>query len=226
VNEALVVETLTLIGASALSIALLSRVGLPAVLGYLFAGLVVGPLGLGVVAASDGARFLAELGLILLMFMVGLEFSWAEMWAARRAVFVAGALQVAITMMCAALVARAIGMPWPTAALAGGAAAMCSTGIALKQLQERGELARPHGRIATGILLFQDMATLPFLVVIDSGSRSRQRHRIPFRPVNAMGEDSGRRFLSARNAAACSHDPRRKLRDPRLTGYGLGAQAR
>jgi CPA2 family monovalent cation:H+ antiporter-2 len=169
-NEALLIETLTLVGASALAIALLSRVGLPAMLGYLFAGVVVGPLGLGAVAPSDGPRFLAELGLILLMFMVGLDFSWAEIWAARRAVFFAGTLQVALSMTCAALVAHAFDMPWPAAVLAGGAAAMCSTGIALKQLQEQREFARTHGRIATGILLFQDLATLPFLVVIDSGS--------------------------------------------------------
>jgi len=65
-NEALLIETLTLVGASALAIALLSRVGLPAMLGYLFAGALVGPLGLGAVAPSDGPRFLAELGLILL----------------------------------------------------------------------------------------------------------------------------------------------------------------
>ena len=169
-NEALVIETLTLIGASVLSIALLSRIGLPAILGYLFAGIIVGPLGLGIVAASAGARFLADLGLILLMFMVGLELSWVEMWAARRAVFVAGALQVVLNMGCAALVARGLGMAWPAALLAGGAVAMSSTGLALRQLQEHRELARPHGRIATGILLFQDVATLPFLVVIDSGS--------------------------------------------------------
>ena len=169
-NEALLIETLTLVGASALAVALLSRVGLPAMLGYLFAGVLVGPLGLGAVAPSDGPRFLAELGLILLMFMVGLDFSWAEIWAARRAVFFAGTLQVALSMTCAALVAHAFGMSWPAAVLAGGAAAMCSTGIALKQLQEQREFARTHGRIATGILLFQDLATLPFLVVIDSGS--------------------------------------------------------
>jgi len=169
-NEALLIETLTLVGASALAVALLSRVGLPAMLGYLFAGVLVGPLGFGAVAPSDGPRFLAELGLILLMFMVGLDFSWAEIWAARRAVFFAGTLQVALSMTCAALVAHAFDMPWPAAVLAGGAAAMCSTGIALKQLQEQREFARTHGRIATGILLFQDLATLPFLVVIDSGS--------------------------------------------------------
>lgn len=168
-NEALLLETLTLVAASALAIALLNRVGLPAMLGYLFAGVLVGPRGLGAVAPSNGARFLAELGLILLMFMVGLDFSWAEIWAARRAVFFAGTLQVALTMTCAALVAHAIGMPWPAAVMAGGAAAMCSDGIALKQLQGQRELAQPHGRIATGILLFQDLATLPFLVVIASG---------------------------------------------------------
>jgi monovalent cation:H+ antiporter-2, CPA2 family len=112
-NEALLVETLTLVAASALAIALLSRVGLPAMLGYLFAGVLVGPLGLGAVAPSDGPSFLAQLGLILLMFMVGLDFSWAEIWAARRAVFFAGTLQVALTMTCAALVAHAFDMPWP-----------------------------------------------------------------------------------------------------------------
>jgi K+:H+ antiporter len=170
VNEALVLETLTLIGASALSIALASRLGLPEILGYLSAGIVVGPLGFGVVAASDGAHFLGELGLILLMFMVGLDFSWAEMWAARRAVFCAGSLQVGLTTAYATLVARALGMPWPAATLAGGAVAICSTGIALKQLQAQGELAQAHGRVATGVLLFQDVATLPFLVVIDAGS--------------------------------------------------------
>ena len=170
VNEALVIETLTLIGASALSIALLNRIGLPAILGYLFAGIAIGPFGFGFVAASEGTRFLAELGLILLMFMVGLEFSWGQMWAARRAVFTAGSMQVVLNVGCAALVARGLGMQWPAAVLAGGAVAMSSTGIALKQLQERRELARPHGRIATGVLLFQDVATLPFLVVIDSGS--------------------------------------------------------
>jgi CPA2 family monovalent cation:H+ antiporter-2 len=167
-NEALVLETLTLIGASVLSIALLSRLGLPAMLGYLCAGMLIGPLGLGAVTASDGARFLAELGLILLMFMVGLEFSWVEMWAARRAVFAVGSLLVVVFMACATLVAHALGMSWTNAALAGGAAAMCSTGVALKQLKERGELTQPHGKIATGVLLFQDVATLPFLVIIDS----------------------------------------------------------
>jgi monovalent cation:H+ antiporter-2, CPA2 family len=178
-NEALVIETLTLLCASALGIALVSRVGLPAMLGYLLAGIVVGPFSLGVVAASDGAHFLAQLGLILLMFMVGLEFSWTEMWAARRAVFVAGSLQVAMSTTCAALVARALGLSWPTAVLVGGATAMCSTGIALKQLQDQGELARPHGQMAAGILLFQDVATLPFLVVIDSGSATGSIEFLP-----------------------------------------------
>src|SRR5258708_12279326 len=99
--------------------------------------------------------------------------SRSQLWLATalwRAVFFAGTLQVALSMTCAAVVAHAFDMPWPAAVLAGGAAAMCSTGITLKQLQEQREFARTHGRIATGILLFQDLATLPFLVVIDSGS--------------------------------------------------------
>ena len=169
-NVPLVIETLILLGASAVSIALVSCLRLPAMLGYLLAGIVVGPFGLDFVAASDGTHFLAQLGLILLMFMVGLEFSWAEMWAARRAVFVAGASQVVLTLSCATLVAGALGIRWPAAVLAGGAVAMCSTSIALEQLRECAEIARAHGRIAAGVLLFQDVATLPFLIVIDSGS--------------------------------------------------------
>ena len=171
-NEPLVIETLILIGASVISIALLSRLNLPAVLGYLFAGVAIGPLGFGLVTASEGPRFLADLGLVLLMFMVGLEFSWAEMWATRRAVFVAGALQVLLNMTAATLVGHSLGMPWQVATLTGAAAAMCSTGISLKQLKERGEFARPHGRMATGVLLFQDIATLPLLVVIDSAKNT------------------------------------------------------
>jgi CPA2 family monovalent cation:H+ antiporter-2 len=180
VNEALVVETLTLIGASTVLIALLSRLGLPSILGYLFAGLLVGPFVFGLVPPREGAHFLAEIGLILLMFMVGLEFSWAELWTARRAVFVGGSLQIGVTMALATLLAHAFGVPWPAALLAGGAAAMCSTGIALKQLQERKELVRPHGRFAISILLFQDVAVLPFLVVIDSAGT---RGSIDFLPA-------------------------------------------
>src|SRR5512132_4249523 len=101
-TDALLIETLVVILASAGTVALLTRAGLPAALGYLLAGLVIGPHGLQLVALTDETRFLAELGVIFLMFMVGLEFSPPTMIAARAHVFGAGSLQVGLTSLIVA----------------------------------------------------------------------------------------------------------------------------
>src|SRR6266446_881074 len=139
--DALLIKTLVVILASVGAIGLVARARLPAAVGYLLAGLVIGPHGLQLIATSDETTFLAELGIIFLMFMVGLEFSLAAMIAARRDVFGAGL---------------------PTAVLIGGAVAMSSTAITLKQLVDQGDVSSQHGRLVLGILLFQDLATLPF----------------------------------------------------------------
>ncbi|MCA1851267.1 MAG: cation:proton antiporter, partial [Beggiatoa sp.] len=163
--DALVAESLIIILASACGIALLTRAGLPAVLGYLLAGWVIGPHGLQYLASSDETRFLGELGIIFLMFMVGLQFSLPTMIAARTDVFGAGSLQVGMTSLIVAAIAKIGGTDWPAAIILGGAVAMSSTAVALKQLADQGELGSQHGRLATGVLLFQDLATLPFLVM-------------------------------------------------------------
>src|SRR5260221_14642491 len=100
--DALLIKTLVVILASVCAISLGARAGLPAAGGYLLAGLVIGPHGLHLIATSDETRFLAELGIIFLMFMVGLEFSFSAMIAARRDVFVAGSLQVGLTALIVA----------------------------------------------------------------------------------------------------------------------------
>src|SRR5258708_8657648 len=105
--DVLLIKTLVVILASVSSISLVVRAGLPAAGGYLLAGLVIGPHGLHLIATSDETRFLAELGIIFLMFMVGLEFSFSAMIAARRDVFVAGSLQVGLT----ALIVAGLGLP-------------------------------------------------------------------------------------------------------------------
>jgi monovalent cation:H+ antiporter-2, CPA2 family len=109
---------------------------------------------------------LAELGIIFLMFMVGLEFSLSAMIAASRDVFGAGSVQVGLTALIVTGATMLWGMDFPTALLLGGAVAMSSTAITLKQLADRDEISSHHGRLAIGILLFQDLATLPFLVVL------------------------------------------------------------
>jgi K+:H+ antiporter len=164
--DALLIKTLVVILASVCAISLVARLRLPAAGGYLLAGLAIGPHGLQLIAASDEARFLAELGIIFLMFMVGLEFSLSAMIAARRDVFGAGSLQVGFTVLIVTGIAMLSGVGLPTAVLLGGAVAMSSTAITLKQLVDQGDVSSQQGRLVLGILLFQDLAVLPFLVVL------------------------------------------------------------
>lgn len=166
------IKTLVVILASVSSISLVTRAGLPAASGYLLAGLIIGPHGLNLIATSDETRFLAELGIIFLMFMVGLEFSLSALIAARRDVFVSGSLQVGLTALIVAGVAMLWGVGLSTAVLLGGAVAMSSTAITLKQLVDQGDVDSQQGRLVLGILLFQDLATLPFLVVLGGWKQS------------------------------------------------------
>src|ERR1700704_2427098 len=170
--DVLLIKTLVVILASVSSISLVVRAGLPAAGGYLLAGLVIGPHGLHLIATSDETRFLAELGIIFLMFMVGLEFSFSAMIAARRDVFVAGSLQVGLTALIVAGIAILWGVELPTAVLLGGAVAMSSTAITLKQLVDQGDVSSQQGRLVLAILLFQDLAALPFLVVLGGWKQS------------------------------------------------------
>jgi monovalent cation:H+ antiporter-2, CPA2 family len=165
-TDALLAKTLVLILASACTVGLMARVGSPAAVGYLLAGLIIGPHGLRLIAVTDETAFLAELGIIFLMFMVGLEFSLAAMIAARRAVFGAGSLQVGLTVLTVAAGVLFWGAGLAAAALIGGAVAMSSTAITLKQLAEQGDITSQHGQLVLGIILFQDLATIPLLVVL------------------------------------------------------------
>ncbi|MCX8073010.1 MAG: cation:proton antiporter [Candidatus Binatia bacterium] len=165
-SEHLAGETLVLVAASAIGVWLCARLRLPVVLGYLLAGLVVGPHGMHFVGETSGVRFLAELGVVFLMFTIGLDFSLTTLWGARRAVFGAGTLQVGLTTLAVTLGSLLAGLELDQAILIGGAVSMSSTALALKQLGDQGELFTHYGRIVVGILLFQDLATLPFLVLV------------------------------------------------------------
>jgi CPA2 family monovalent cation:H+ antiporter-2 len=158
-------QVLMLLAAAVLVVALARRLGLPAILGYLAVGTALGPFALGVVEESATTQLLGELGVVFLLFTLGLEFSWPRMVAMRREVFGMGAAQVALTAALVAVVAAAFGLPWRLAAAIGGAIAMSSTAIILQQLTEQAELNRTHGRVAFSVLLFQDLAFVPFLVL-------------------------------------------------------------
>src|SRR6202048_315330 len=170
--DVLLIKTLVVIIASVSAISLVAHARLPAAGGYLLAGLVIGPHGLHLIATSDETRFWAELGIIFLMFMVGLEFSFSAMIAARRDVFIAGGLQVGLTVLIVAGGAMLWGIGVSTAGPLCGAGAQSSTHITLHQLVDRGEVSSQQGRLVLGILLFQDLAALPFLVVLGEWKQS------------------------------------------------------
>jgi CPA2 family monovalent cation:H+ antiporter-2 len=158
-------QALILLAGSVFLVTIARRLGLPTSMAYLVVGLVLGPHALGVVSDSGATRLLAELGVAFLLFTLGLEFSLPRMLAMRREVFGLGAAQVIATAGVFALFGHLLGIAWLIAIVLGGAVAMSSTAILLQQLTERAELNRTHGRLAFSMLLFQDLAFVPFLAL-------------------------------------------------------------
>jgi len=158
-------QALILLAGSVFLVTLVRRLALPTSLAYLCVGLVLGPHALGVVSDSGTTRLLAELGVAFLLFTLGLEFSLPRMLAMRREVFGLGALQVIATTAGFAALANLLGIGWLTATVVGGAIAMSSTALLLQQLTERAEINRTHGRLAFAMLLFQDLAFVPFFAL-------------------------------------------------------------
>jgi len=153
--------------ASAVAVVVVFRqLSMPAILGYLLVGAVIGPNALALVADTEERRYLAEFGVVLLMFSVGLEFSLPQLLSMRRTVFGFGGAQVAVTGAIAFAAARFAGQSWQDAVVLGGVLAMSSTAIVSKMLAERMQLHTPHGRQIMGVLLFQDLAVIPLLVLI------------------------------------------------------------
>jgi CPA2 family monovalent cation:H+ antiporter-2 len=163
---------LLLLGASVAVVAIFRAVGLPPILGYLLVGAVTGPHALNLIHEDEGARQLAEFGVVFLMFTIGLEFSLPRLFAMKRIVFGLGLAQLLATMAGAAAIAAAFGLSWFSGIALGGLLAMSSTAILSKLLAERVELDSPHGREVMGVLLFQDLAVVPLLIVIPALSES------------------------------------------------------
>ena len=147
---------------------------LPPMLGYLLVGVLIGPNALALAQESGGVRYLAEFGVVFLMFVIGLEFSLPKLRAMRRHVFGLGLSQVVLTVLLTTLASLALAVllptwwdiSWQTALALGGVMAMSSTAIVIKMVAERLELESEHGKRVLGILLFQDLAVVPLLVLI------------------------------------------------------------
>jgi CPA2 family monovalent cation:H+ antiporter-2 len=157
---------LILLLAAVVVVAVFRLLALPALLGYLLVGVLIGPNALGLVSDTAETRYLAEFGVVFLMFSIGLEFSLPKLITMRQLVFGIGAAQVLLTGTLIVLASMATGADWRTGLVLGGVFAMSSTAILAKMLSERRELNSPHGRQIVGILLFQDLAVVPMLIVI------------------------------------------------------------
>ncbi|HEY1181099.1 MAG TPA: monovalent cation:proton antiporter-2 (CPA2) family protein, partial [Rhodocyclaceae bacterium] len=157
---------LVLLGAAVFMVVLFRHLNLPSILGYLLVGIVVGPHALNVGADSIGARHLAEFGVVFLMFSIGLEFSLARLYRMKRLVFGLGLAQVLGSMLLASTLVWMVGLPWHSGFALGGALSMSSTAVLSKLLAERLELESTHGREVMGVLLFQDLAVVPLLILV------------------------------------------------------------
>ena len=157
-----------LLALGATMVGLCVRLRLPSVLGYLATGILAGPHVLDWLPDSPATSFLAEVGVVLLMFTIGLEFSLPKVLASRRLVLALGGLQILVTGLAAGLASWKLGFSPAAAFLVGAALAMSSTAIVLKQLGEQMELGAHHGQAAVAVLLAQDMAAVPLLAVLPS----------------------------------------------------------
>ena len=157
---------LLLLGASVLAVVIFRRFNLPPVLGYLFVGSLIGPHALNLMGDVHRLEYLAEFGVVFLMFSIGLEFSLPKLYAMKRIVFGLGLLQVVLTMLLVIGLVMLLGFSWQLGIALGGVFAMSSTAVITKLLTERMQLDSAHGREIMGVLLFQDLAVVPLLVII------------------------------------------------------------
>ena len=165
-SSGFLVDATIYLGAAVLTVPLFKRLRLGSVLGYLAAGAVIGPSLLGIVSDPESVLHFAEFGVVLLLFVIGLELKPQRLWAMRREIFGLGLAQVVITGAALAGIGLAVGLPLGAALVAGYALALSSTAFALQILDERGALNSRYGNLSFSILLLQDLAIVPLLALI------------------------------------------------------------
>jgi glutathione-regulated potassium-efflux system ancillary protein KefC/glutathione-regulated potassium-efflux system protein KefB len=165
-------QTAVLLAAAVLAVSLFRLLNLSSILGYVAAGLVIGPWGLRLIRDIGNITKIAEFGVVLLLFIIGLELQPTRLWVMRRLVFGLGAAQVALCTVLLGVAAYLLGLQPLTATIVGFGLSLSSTPLVLQVLAERGQLKSQHGRSAFGILLFQDLAVLPVLAILPLISHS------------------------------------------------------
>ncbi len=147
-------------------LALCTRLKVPTIVGFLVTGVLAGPYGLGLVRSAHEVEVMAEIGVVLLLFTIGIEFSLGELMKIRKRVLVGGSLQLLFTFVVALTVARLAGLSYTQGVYNGFLFSLSSTAIALRLLQQKAQVDSPHGRTSLGILIFQDIAVVPMMLAI------------------------------------------------------------
>lgn len=164
--DAFLLAAVILLSAAAVFVFLFKRLGLGSILGFLAAGVIAGPSGFAITTQVDQLRHFTELGVVLLLFIIGLEMQPKKLWAMRRAVFGMGSAQVVLTGALIAGYVMLNGFQWKAAIILGLGFALSSTAFVLQMLGERGEMAAKHGKAAFAVLLMQDIAIVPLLAMV------------------------------------------------------------
>ncbi|WP_137110656.1 monovalent cation:proton antiporter-2 (CPA2) family protein [Rhodobacter sp. SY28-1] len=160
------VSVVTLLGAAVVAVPVFKRIGLGSVLGYLAAGLAIGPFGLGLFSDPMAILHVAELGVVMFLFIIGLEMEPSKLWAMRRDILGLGLIQVLLCVAILGLVGVALGYPYAGSLIAGAGFTLTSTAIVMQMLQERNDISTPKGQRMVSILLLEDLAIVPLLALV------------------------------------------------------------
>ena len=161
------IQVVSLLGAAVVAVPLFKRLGLGSVLGYLAAGLAIGPYGLALVTDSHSIIHIAEFGVVMFLFVIGLEMKPSHLWGLRRQIFGLGSLQVVICAILLTIVGTLFGAPWEVSFICASGFVLTSTAIVMQVLGERQELATPRGQRIVSILLFEDLLIVPLLALVE-----------------------------------------------------------
>ncbi len=173
----------TLLGAILVAVPLTRRLGFGSVLGYLVAGIAIGPSGLGLITDVQQIAAIAQLGIIMLLFLIGLELRPQRLWTMRRAVFLLGPSQLCLSGAALGALGHLAGLPWAPAAVVGAGFALSSTATVLPMLAERDLLGTQGGRDSFAVLLFQDLAFVPLVALLPVLAEARVPDRLPWMDV-------------------------------------------
>ncbi len=194
--------------AAVIAIPIFRRFKLGSVLGYLTAGIIIGPASLGLISSVETTQNIAQFGIVLLMFVIGLELQPSRLWVLRRSIFGLGTAQVGVTTIGVSAAAYFIfGQTWQAALVIGFALSMSSTALVLQLLAERGQLTSQFGRSAFSVLLFQDVSVMPALALLPLLSVASQQSAAPggwlvIKLIAVLGRcHPGRPLCAASNAA-------------------------